>query len=225
MYIWELPFFILGILFLFKFRQGVWYIIPLWLLLGIIPAGTARETPHALRIEATLPTFQILVAYGLVNVYFLMQRFRRIFVMTVAIFAVLTVSYFLHGYYAHYPREYSSEWQYGYKESIAYVKQVQDKYDQIVITNQLGRPYIYYLFYLQIPPAFFREHAVVHRDAFGFVTVESVGKYIFTDDRDHYAGKKTLFIVDGNAKIPSGVTPLKTFYLRDGKPSMVAYSL
>ena len=65
MYIWEAPFLIVGILFLIKNRQGVWWIIPLWLLAGIIPAATARETPHALRIEGVLPTFQILVAYGL----------------------------------------------------------------------------------------------------------------------------------------------------------------
>ena len=58
MYLWDIPFFVIGILFLFKKKIGYWWIIPLWLMVGIVPAATARETPHALRIETTLPTFQ-----------------------------------------------------------------------------------------------------------------------------------------------------------------------
>ena len=64
MYIWDIVFFVGGILLLLRKKEGNWWLVPLWLLVGIIPAATAQQTPHALRIEATLPTFQIFTAYG-----------------------------------------------------------------------------------------------------------------------------------------------------------------
>ena len=148
MYLWDFPFFVLGVLFLFRQRIGYWWFIPLWMIIGIIPAATARETPHALRIETSLPTFQILVAYGLavflkkisnINIKYLI--FTLCF-----LFLIFNVLYYLHGYYMHYPREYSGEWQYGYKESIAFVKKQEQNFDEVKITTELGRPYICLLY-------------------------------------------------------------------------------
>src|SRR3989344_4024704 len=45
LYLWEVPFFILGILYLIRKKEGYWWIVPVWLLIGIVPAGAARETP------------------------------------------------------------------------------------------------------------------------------------------------------------------------------------
>ena len=50
MYIWDIPFFVVGAILIFRRKEGYWWLIPLWLAIGIIPAATARETPHALRI-------------------------------------------------------------------------------------------------------------------------------------------------------------------------------
>src|SRR3989344_839927 len=68
MYLFDLPFLVIGVFLLFRKREGYWYLLPLWFFLGILPAATARETPHALRIETVLPVPQILVAYGFVQV-------------------------------------------------------------------------------------------------------------------------------------------------------------
>jgi len=68
MYIVDIVLVVSGILFLIRKRQSNWWIIPLTIILGIIPAGVARETPHALRIETTLPMFQILSAYGFITI-------------------------------------------------------------------------------------------------------------------------------------------------------------
>lgn len=226
MYIWELPFLLLGILLLFRFHEGRWYLIPLWLLLGIIPAATARETPHALRIETTLPTFQILVAYGVVQSYALLTKYKQIFIVVISLVVGVNLLYFLHSYYYTYPREFSSEWQYGYKSAISYVNQTQSSYDQVVVTTALGRPYIYFLYYLQIPPSYFRQHAVVKRDTFGFVNVTEVGKYIFTGDINAVNNKsKTLSIWGANEKVPASWKLLKTFYLPNDKPILKAYSI
>lgn len=233
MYLWDLPFFIAGILFLFKRKESNWWIIPLWLILGIIPAATARETPHTLRIETTLPTFQILIAIGAVEFLFWLKkmqwskRVRAIIVIITFSLLILNGVYYLHGYYTHYATEFSGEWQYGYKESIAYVKSVEKNFSNVYITSDMGRPYIYYLFYTKTDPRIFRKDSIVRRDTFGFVTVDRFGKYNFLNGAtkiNNGKGNKNLFIKTPN-NVPSKANILKKFYLLNGAITLVAYEL
>ncbi len=228
LYIWELPFFIGGILFLFRKRIGNWWIVPVWLIASIIPAAIARETPHALRIESALPTFQIISAYGILHVLKVVKeklsdlRFQAI-VVALMLMLAFNFLYYFHGYYVHYPAEYSGEWQYGYKESITFIRSVEKNFDEIHVSTSFGRPYIYYLFYTQTDPIFFRKTERVERDVFGFVNVKSFGKYFF--ERDFSApkhGRKILY-VNTPQNVPQNASILKTFYLLNGNPAMVAY--
>lgn len=225
MYIWDIVFFIGGIFLLIKKKEGYWWLIPLWLILGIIPAATARETPHALRIETTLPTFQILTAYGFIQLVDLVKKRKREISFVLLALLFINFFYFANNYFKHYPKDFSGEWQYGYKESIAYVKSVEKNYEFIQVTESLGRPYIYYLLYTNKNPKYFRENSVVKRDAFGFVKVERVGKYVFPKDFNYKLSEnnKVLYI-NTPYNLPENINILKTFYLLDGKPVLVAYT-
>lgn len=235
LYLVELPFFIAGIFMLFRKRDGHWWIIPFWLMVGILPAATARETPHALRIESTLPTFQIFTAIG---IYFVSQilfgfkkRILNVKVGTlISLFLMLMLSlnvyYFLHSYSSHYPKSYSSEWQYGYKQVIEFIKVNNSKFEKIIFTEDLGRPYIYALFYLKYSPEKFRNNAEVAREALGFVHVNSFDKYSFEKvvSSKHDSSKNYLYIDKPN-KVPENATLLATFRELDGKATLAAYSL
>lgn len=233
LYLWELPFFIAGAFLLFRKKEGYWWIVPAWLLIGIIPAATARETPHALRTEAALPMFQIMTAYGVswfvhrisnIKYQILNIHIKYLIYLGTFLLLFLNVLYFAHGYLAHYSREFSGEWQHGYKESLKFAKDVEGNYKEIEFTSDLGRPYIYYLFYNKVAPNEFKNSAIVKRDVFGFVEVESIGKYKFSKDLPTQGGGDILYInvpqkVPGNAKI------LKKFSLLNGQESLVAYTL
>ena len=226
MYIWDILFFVSGVMFLIRKKEGNWWLIPLWLLIGIIPAATARETPHALRIETTLPTFQILVAYGFVQLMNKFKKYKNFIVYCLLFILFMNFLYFYHNYFNHYPYEYSGEWQYGYKESINYVKSVEKNYDYVQVTNALGRPYIYYLFYTKTDPDTFRKTSKVKRDAFGFVTVKSFGKYVFPNNYDYSLSKnKKVLYINTPYSLPKDIKLLKTFYLLNGQPILVAYTL
>lgn len=224
LYLFDLPFLIIGLLFLIKKKEGTWYLLPLWLLLGIIPAAMARETPHALRIETTLPTFQIIVAYGFVQ---FLNKFRKNkYIIFVSVFLLfINFLYFIHGYLAHYAKEFSGEWQYGYKDSIDYVTRNQDKFDQINITEELGRPYIYYLFYSNTQPSDFRRSAIIEREALGFVTVKGFYKYHFGKDLGKLSGSSNSLYINIPSKVPSNANVLQTFKLLNGETALVAYTL
>jgi 4-amino-4-deoxy-L-arabinose transferase-like glycosyltransferase len=232
MYAWELPFLVIGLLFLVRKRDKNWWIIPLWGLVGIIPAAFARETPHALRIEGSLPTFQILTAYGITQALFwlnnskgIIKKLNKVFIGIGALLLFLNVLYFLHGYYVHYSREYSGAWQYGYKESINYIESVQDNYDAIYIGDSLGRPYAYTLFYTKYDPRVFRKEADVERDAFGFVHVKRFGKYKFPEVFKHEMTNSKILYVAGQNELPNNAKVLKEIKLLNGQPILYAYTL
>ncbi|MDO8658003.1 MAG: hypothetical protein Q7K55_04635, partial [Candidatus Levybacteria bacterium] len=229
LYLWELPFFIAGSLFLFRQRIGFWWILPLWMIIGIIPAATARETPHALRIETTLPTFQIITAIGITVFLSKILNFKYFkFLIVIFIFSLLffNFSYYVHGYYTHYPREYSGEWQYGYEESIDFVKKIRNNYDEIHITTELGRPYMYYLFYLKYDPRQYRKIAVIDRDVFGFVHVNSFDKYFFFKDLVKVENKnKKILYIDVASKIRDNIKVVKEFRLLNKSKVLVAYEM
>jgi 4-amino-4-deoxy-L-arabinose transferase-like glycosyltransferase len=226
MFIWDIPFVVIGVLFLLKKREGNWWLVPLWLLIGIIPAATAQQTPHALRIEASLPMFQVISAYGFIILLSFVKRFRKLIAVVLIGLLLINLAYFCHDYFTHYPSEFSGEWQYGYKQSIAYVQSVEKNYDNIQITNELGRPYIYYLFYTKTLPTDYRKTAVIHRDAFGFVTVEAFGKYLFPNNYNYTLSKnKKVLYINTPYNLPKNKKVLKTFYLLNGQPVLVAYTL
>ena len=225
MYIWDIIFFVSGAFLLFRKREGNWLLIPLWLLLAIIPAATARETPHALRIETSLPTFQILTAYGFVGILEHIKKYKNTITYILLLFLVVNVLYFFHDYFYNYKYDYSGEWQYGYKQSIDYVYKNQNNFKNIFITQSLGRPYIYYLFYGKTNPNYFRQNSVVKRDAFGFVNVEKVGKLNFVSNvaSSNLVKHDGLYITD-KYNIPNKAKILKTFYLLNGEPSLIAFT-
>jgi len=235
MYIWDIVFFVAGILLLIRKKEGNWWLVPLWLIIGIIPAATARETPHALRIETALPTFQILTAYGFVyisqmilNIKYQIAKIQiKYLIFSLCIlFLIFNFLYFIHNYFSHYPSQFSGEWQYGYKQSIEYAKSVEDKYDYIQVSNVLGRPYIYYLFYNKTAPEYFRNTAIVKRDIFGFVDVEGFGKYIFPQNFNYLlnSNKKVLYINSSNS-VPNNAKVMKRFYLLNEKEVLTAYTI
>jgi uncharacterized membrane protein (UPF0136 family) len=227
MYIWDIPFLIFGLLMLFRKREGKWWLVPLWLLVGIIPAALARETPHALRIENSLPAFQILVAYGFVEALSLVKSRKKEITAILLLLLALNFIYFYHDYFSNYKYDYSGEWQYGYKQSIDYVKSVESNYDYVQVTSDLGRPYIYYLFYLKVDPKIYRQTADITRDVFGFVSVNSFGKYIFPQSFNYdlsNQGKKVLYI-NTPENLPEKAKILKEFYWLNGTKKLVAYTI
>lgn len=229
LYIWDLPFFIAGIFLLAKRKEGKWWFVFLWLIAGIIPAATARETPHALRILTTLPTFHILIAYGFVtSAFFAKERIKQWRTVVTVTLVILLVNclYYLHGYYTTYPYLYSGEWQAPYKESVAYVASVKDTYDQINITRKLGRPYMYYLFYTKEDPRIFRQTAIIARDPFGFVDVKGYDKYRFADDVFTIPtdSKKVLYVTQPG-EVPETATIQKQFPLLNGQIGLVAFTV
>ncbi len=221
LYIFDLPFLLVGLFYLLRKRDRTSLVIFCWLAVVPIPAATARETPHALRTVSLLPLPQIIVALGVWQVYDWLKRPRvkKLFIGGTTLFLSACVFYYLHNYYIHYPVEWSREWQYGYKEAVQYAASVEKNYDQIIVTGELGRPYIYFLFYQQINPAFYWQTRIASRDWFGFWTVQGFGKYRFGNTFLKRAKGKILFI-GVLSETPEGAKELKTINYLNGETAL-----
>jgi hypothetical protein len=225
LYLLEAPFLVLGLTMFLK-EPRIALLLLWWLIAGIIPAAAARETPHALRILNTLPTWQIFIAYGIVETFQSIQNPRRRSFLAVIILGgyLWSVAYYLHNYFVHYPREYASEWQYGYREAIHEIKDIYKNYDEVRITGKIGRPYMYTLFYLQFDPEEYFKTKRSYFDASGFYHVDGFANFVFgsnTQSEHESPGRKVLIIEDVQ-RYP-GTGALSVVRLPNGDPTLVIY--
>lgn len=220
------PFVFIGWLTLFARLPKAAGLLLFWLLISIAPAAVARETPHALRVENGLPVWIIITAYGclqFMGVFF--GKKLRLFVGVILTLIVLgNFGYFWHTYTVHYPKEYSGEWQYGYREAIQYSESVKENYDVIVLSESIGRPYMYTLFYGKYDLSFFQTTKNASFDKEGFYNVYRFGKYRFVRHVNEKYEGRVLYILPVN-EVPVNAKILKNILLLNGSTGLVIFEL
>lgn len=204
LYPWDLLLLSVGLyIIVTKYRQ-IGSILALWILTVPIPAAFAKETPHALRIVSILPTFQIIAAVGLVFIFRKLKGKRKVIGMIIAsVILSFQLFYFTHIFFNHYPVRYSGAWQYGYKEMVNFVFNHINQYDNVFVTDKLGRPYIYFAFYGKIPTDTLLSEEDAQRDNFGFWNISKIGKIHMTLNGLSETSGKTL-VVSEPGHLPEG---------------------
>ena len=216
----EVIFLICGTYFLWKKEKKLTAFLFFWLLIGLIPASTARETPHALRTEISLPTWQLISSAGLYYLYSLFHgRGKKIFAGFLAVILFWEFTLYLHNYYVHYPKEYSQDWEYGYKLAAEKTMSYKDKYDTIWVSEKYGRPYIFFLTYQKYDPAKFQTEAKVTIDSFGFYHVEAFDKYVFGSLGKAKLSGKTL-LIDAPDEIPASAHKIEDLNFLSGEKAL-----
>ena len=219
LYLWELPFILAGIYILLKKRNKRIIILLLMFAIAPIPSAITTGTPHPVRAILMAPAFSIFTSVG---VYFLLFRSRKllnkVFIVACLTAFIFNFIYYIHQYYVHTPIAYGDFWQYGHKEAFAYVKPLEENYDKIIFTYAYDQPYIYYLFYNKIDPAWYQKNW----NYLGNGEVERmrrvIGKYEF---KKIEWGKDSKFtntlLIGAPSEIPQGNgSLLKTIYFPDG---------
>jgi len=222
LYVFMAPLILVGLYILLKKRNRNYVFIMLWILAAPIAAATARETPHALRSATFIPSFEIVAALGFVAVVGFVKKLKMKYVrkfLIVVMFIIVWVQliHFNQAYYNDMPRQYSQDWQYGYKQAIEKVEALKDNYDKIVFTDEYGRAYVYVLWYGNYSAVEFWEKGDTRRDIFGFYNTYSFDKYVFEDPKSYVsqANEKVLFVAGKNG-LPSGVHVIDSVDFLDG---------
>lgn len=210
LYVVQAPFLLIGIVALFYLRHRFRWLMTSWLFLAFIPVSiTGDSIPHALRTLIAAPFYQLISAFGFYQLFIWLRRKTKIWftlsILAVAILIVIQFIIYLNNYYQTYPKLYSRDWQYGYKQVVDYIGKHQDEYDLIVFSRHYGEPHMFTLFYLNYNPANYQNDPnLVRFETFDWVRVLRFDKFYFPDLGDEgtqfedvvraNSDKKLLFI-------------------------------
>lgn len=190
LYLFELPLLLIGIYMIIfgKFERKTKLLICLWVLIAPIPASVTNGVPHAIRVMNVIPMLDLFIGLGFItlvtcisNVKYTIVKMpvKYIFFIVCILFALFNFLYYLNQYFVQQPYYYSQAWQYGYKQAVETVKKIENKYSKIVVSNQghLDQSYMFFLFYLQYPPALYQKDS--QNASGGFRENHAFGKYEF----------------------------------------------
>ena len=228
LYLIELPFMLAGIYSLLfgNCSRKTKKLIFAWFLIAPLPAAFTTGVPHPIRTLNFLPLFQIFTALGLLSTYYwvsgLEQKLRYAVSAIFAVLFIFNFLYYVNQYFVQQNYFLSQVWQYGYREAVVAVEEVQDKYSTIVVTNKphLDQSYIFFLFYTKYDPEKYQAAGGTVTGGFA-ETHGGFGKYNFRpinwseetkDGNTLYVGRPEDF--------PGSVKVLKEIKFLDGTPAI-----
>ncbi len=225
LYLWELPFLLIGLVFIIK--NGInryTLILPIWFLIAPLPTAVTREAPHAVRSELILPMFQIFTAIGIFKVFEIIKKESRWVWVPIILIAITTFmanhAYYLHQYFVHTNFEVSSKWLYGRKEAVEFTQKYKDSYDKVIVSMQVDMPYIFWLFYTKYPPQQYLASGGTVSGGFEDGR-NHFDKYEFRNfDYNHLPSDQKLLLVGVPKNFPPDANILKTIYYLDGTEAL-----
>jgi hypothetical protein len=208
LYLWDLPFVLLGMYLLIRNKEKGAFLIFWWFLVAPAASSITTGTPHSVRALLYLPTFQIFASYGLWRALLTIKEkwgTKKEVLSTIVIFFFLffNFAYYLDLYYIQTPYEKSADWQYGYKKLVEEVSALENQYKKIIITYKYDQPYIFFLFYQKTDPIWYQKQAP-QKDIERFH--RSFGKYEFIniDNIGRFSNQKGVLIAGTPEEIPKG---------------------
>ena len=193
MYIFEVLFLVVGgWLVVGRINNKGSQVFLMWIIGGPVASALTFQSPSALRAENLVIPLVSISSIGAMTVIDFLKKIKLIHIrnmsfVVISLMIMWGVGRYLQMYYVHMAKEYPYSSQYGVKELVNYIRNVQDKYQKIVITDRYDQPYILFLFYgaasgmENMEPGYFQgNHSLTGRDGFGFSTVNHFDKYYFT---------------------------------------------
>lgn len=225
-YIFEIPFLILGIIFLIKsnlFSSKSKIFIFLFLFIAPIASSLTFQAPSALRSLAMVIPLSIFISCGIFYFFQLTKqiKIKKTILIIFGLFYLYSISYYFDSYFLHYAKRYPFAWQYKFDELVPCLEQEKTNYQNIYITNKYDQPYILFLFFSQYPPTQIQSQIKLSEpDQFGFSTVNNYDNYYFGKINWDNIPTGSL-VVASDESIPE--LPFKTIYFSNGQAAFKIY--
>ncbi len=188
----EYVFIFIGLYYLFRNKEKYRFLILYILAVSPLANALTWQEYSLIRTYPLIFPLIFIISYGFY--YFLNQRVLRTLLILSIFFFYLINSWDI--YLLHYPKraEVIRAWQCGYKELVNYVKNNYSRFDKFVITDKLGQPYIFFLFYTQYDPIKYQKQAKISEpDGYGFGQISHFDKFYFKFSFNPQV-RKTVFV-------------------------------
>ena len=194
----EYIFVFVGIYFLFHRKEKYRYLITTLLFTAPLTAALSWQTQSITRAYLMIIPLISIAAYGLYQSIFVLKKSLQFVYFSGIILLIMYYSLFSwDSYFKHYTKnpDVITAWQCGYRELGTYIKTHYDEYNQIIVSNKYGQPYIFLLYYLAYPPKEYQKQArLTPLDEYGFGQVEAFDQIKFSFSAPTYPIKNTLYI-------------------------------
>jgi hypothetical protein len=173
MYLFDLPFLIIGFFELLKHKNKNKIFILGWLFLGPISSSLTRDLTSARRSLNMLVPLLIISSLGYIKAYGWLKESGQKYLKSVLliIFSVSFI-YFTAFYFSSYfiftrNRSFKgpSGWYCGYKELVNYINAIKKDSEEIIVDTSYQGPYIFFLFYEKYPPERYQPQAKLIQDS------------------------------------------------------------
>ncbi len=223
-YLFELPFFFLGLYYLFRKDKKTFVFLLLWIIFAAVPGGLTSTGYYAYRDLLIIPAPVILSSVGIVYFYDVfirkMKKFKILSTVVIVISCLIFVSSYLFTYFFDYPVYSSDWWQMPQKKALEYITENKDKYDKVYVSGGKDWP-ILYAFYNKIDPSVFQNSFKNQLNITKTETMKFDNLYFgnFPSDEKEYlelsrTGKEVLYV--GFKKDLSENTPVYLLRSPDG---------
>lgn len=198
LYVWELPLLVVGFMFLRKFDRKVQLLIIFWIFIAPLPAAITTGAPHAMRVYAFLPSWQILCAVGAISGFNFYQNKTLRYLISGSFLIIILVSivYLYNQYFIIFPKTQSQSFQYALANATPYVLKNGKNYKKVVFSNKenLYQSYMFFLFYSKYDPALYQKQGGTKSG--GFAETHQFGKYEFRpiDWNKEEKNKENLYV-------------------------------
>lgn len=164
---------------LFIFLSGLkaksYRLLASWLLLAPLPAAFSRDLVSAVRSLPLAIPLILITGLGLSHIVK-----SKIMITVYCLLFTFFIVYYLDLYYIHGPHYSAPDWVSVYKKAYQDIADNLTDYSKFIVTDKLGQPYIFALFYLKIDPSIYQEQAKLTASETGDVgRVESFQNFIF----------------------------------------------
>ncbi|MCL4417674.1 MAG: glycosyltransferase family 39 protein [Actinobacteria bacterium] len=235
LYLFELPFVLLGIIEFIHKKIPYKSIFVIWLFTGIFPDSITNNQQHSGRVLQIAPVLVLISILGAIRFFTIIKKLPKPYLKMgiIGSFSALVIINFIHAFLSfnvYYPRVRGESIDVGAKEAIEYVVQNQNKYKAVVFDTRRGTdgPYqvtnlfLYLLFYSRYDPHIYQTEPKINgtKEA----PLYKFNKYSFRYinwQTDHW-NKDTLYI-GSPWSFPSNISEidnvLTKIYMKDGLPA------
>ncbi|MFA6569887.1 MAG: hypothetical protein WCT77_01485, partial [Bacteroidota bacterium] len=187
LYLIDSIFLVIGLVAFLQLNGDFRNILLGWTLVSVLPAAFTFMTPSSNRTFNVVIPLIILVSLGIARLSQLTHNRRTNIYILLMIVLLYSINIWtgMKAYYIEIPKNNADVWNYGWKNLVSYVNSLNpNSFQNIVVSDTTGMPYIYFLLYNKVNPSDFYTNAVrtYLPDEFGYEHVEEYEKYVFRRD-------------------------------------------
>lgn len=235
LYLFELPWILLGIREFIQKKIPYKNIFIIWLFTGIFPDSITNNQQHSGRLLQIAPILILISTLGAVKFYYLIKKIPKLYLKIAisGIFSAAIIVNLIHAFLSfnvYFPRARGESMDEGAKEAMMYMLQNQNQYNGVVFDTRRGTdgPYqvtnlfVYLLFYSQYDPHTYQTETKINGSKEN--PLYQFNKYSFRYinwQTDHW-NKNTLYI-GSQWSFPENIAEtdnlLKKIYMKNGSPA------